>query len=188
MSVKHLSPKTTIFAAMSHYHDTKHYDTSTGILGTTLLNGFITLVEFVGGIFSNSLALISDAVHNLSDTLALALAWVAIRVGKRQPNERRTFGYKRFEILMQSTSDQIKLDEIKALIENHPMVNNIHHVHCWQLQDNQIHFEAHLEISEDISVSRSNQFWLKSNNSSTITATSNIRHCRWNTVIATTRA
>jgi len=70
------------------------------LLISVLLNLLITVVEFVGGIFSNSLALISDATHNLSDTLALALAYIAQRISKRAPSEQKTFGYKRIEILV----------------------------------------------------------------------------------------
>lgn len=57
------------------------------------------LVEFIGGIVTQSLALISDAAHMLTDVAALAIALVAIRVGKRAADSRRTFGYARFEIL-----------------------------------------------------------------------------------------
>jgi cobalt-zinc-cadmium efflux system protein len=239
----------------------------------------ITLVEIVGGVFSNSLALISDAIHNLSDTLALILAWLANNVSGRKPNARRTFGYKRFEILsafinasvlsaisiylvyeailrfihpepvlsglmliiaviglsanlvsmlflhrdsnkslnikaayvhllgdtlssvaviggailiyytkvlwidplltliisiviiiqaykilresvdilMQSTPENLNLDEIRILLEKHPMIKNIHHVHCWRLQDHDILFEAHIETSEDLLLSNSNK-------------------------------
>ena len=239
----------------------------------------ITLVEIVGGIFSNSLALISDAIHNLSDTLALILAWLANSVSGRKPNARRTFGYKRFEILsafmnasiltaisiyliyeailrflhpepvrsvvmliiaiigllanlismlflhrdshknlnikaayvhllgdtlssvaviggailiyytkvlwidplltliisiviiiqaykilresvdilMQSTPENLNLDEVKSHLEKLPLIRNIHHVHCWRLQDHDILFEAHIETSEDLLLSDSNK-------------------------------
>lgn len=63
------------------------------------LNLVITLAEFAGGIFSNSLALLSDAVHNLSDTISLILAYIAQKIGRREHNEKQTFGYKRAEIL-----------------------------------------------------------------------------------------
>jgi len=66
---------------------------------SVLLNGIITLAQFIGGIVANSLSLISDAIHNLSDTVAIALSYVAYRVGKRKPDKHRTFGYKRVEIL-----------------------------------------------------------------------------------------
>ena len=57
------------------------------------------LVEFVGGIVTESLALISDAAHMLTDVAALAIALAAIRIGRRSADNRRTFGYARFEIL-----------------------------------------------------------------------------------------
>ncbi len=56
-------------------------------------------VEFVGGLVFNSLALIADAGHMLSDAMALALSWVALQIGKRSPTDRHTFGFKRTEIL-----------------------------------------------------------------------------------------
>lgn len=256
-----------------------HYGNPSGRLFISiLLNGLITLAEIAGGIFSNSLALISDAIHNLSDTLALILAWLANNVSGRKPNARRTFGYKRFEILsafinasvltaisiyliyeailrflhpepvwsalmliiaviglganlfsmlflhrdsiknlniksayvhllgdtlssvaviggaifiyytkvvwidplltliisiviiiqaykilresvdilMQSTPENLNLDEVKSHLEKHPLIRNIHHVHCWRLQDHDILFEAHIETSEDLLLSDSN--------------------------------
>jgi len=57
------------------------------------------LVEVVGGILFNSLALLADAGHMISDAIALALAWFALRVGKRSPTDRHTYGFKRIEIL-----------------------------------------------------------------------------------------
>lgn len=57
------------------------------------------VVEVVGGILTNSLALISDAAHMFTDTAALGIALAAIRVAKRVADKRRTFGYHRFEIL-----------------------------------------------------------------------------------------
>jgi cobalt-zinc-cadmium efflux system protein len=55
--------------------------------------------EVVGGILTGSLALLSDAAHMLTDVMALVIALVAIRVGRRPADTRRTFGYYRFEIL-----------------------------------------------------------------------------------------
>lgn len=254
-----------------------HHNPGSRLLYSVLLNALITALEIAGGIFSNSLALISDAIHNLSDTLALMLAWLANRVGKRKPDARRTFGYKRFEILsafinasaltaisiyliyvailrllhpeevkptlmliiavvglganlasmlflhrdakhnlnvkaaylhllgdtlssvaviagaiviyitgvhwidplltmiisvviifqayrilrestdilMQTTPAHINLQEVKQILENHPQVKNIHHVHCWQLQDKDVLFEAHVETANNMSLSES---------------------------------
>lgn len=60
---------------------------------------FFTIVEFAGGILSNSLALLSDSFHMLSDVIALGLSMVAIYFASRKPTAKYTFGYLRFEII-----------------------------------------------------------------------------------------
>lgn len=57
------------------------------------------IAEVVAGILTNSLALISDAAHMLTDAAALAIALAAVQIGKRKADSLRTFGYYRFEIL-----------------------------------------------------------------------------------------
>lgn len=57
------------------------------------------VVEVIGGILTNSLALLSDAAHMFTDVTALAIALAAVRVGKRSPDDKRSYGYQRFEIL-----------------------------------------------------------------------------------------
>jgi cobalt-zinc-cadmium efflux system protein len=64
-----------------------------------LLTGGYLLAEVIGGLVAGSLALLSDAAHMFTDVMGLAIALVAIRLGKRLADPRRTFGYKRFEIL-----------------------------------------------------------------------------------------
>lgn len=64
-----------------------------------LLTGSYLLAEVVGGLVFGSLALLSDATHMFTDFAALVIALAAIRLGKRPADPRRTFGYKRFEIL-----------------------------------------------------------------------------------------
>jgi cobalt-zinc-cadmium efflux system protein len=83
---------------MGHHHNTSD-NSSRSLLLATVLNLSITVVEIIGGILSNSLALLSDAAHNLGDTLAVFLAYVAQRISRRESNESKTFGYKRIEIL-----------------------------------------------------------------------------------------
>jgi len=63
------------------------------------LNLATTLAQIIGGIISGSLSLISDALHNLSDTVALVISLFAVRLAKRKNTEAQTFGYKRAEIL-----------------------------------------------------------------------------------------
>ena len=84
---------------MGHNHHHKHSEQGRKLLFTVLLNLVITLAEFVGGIFSNSLALISDAFHNLSDTVAILIAYITERVSRRASDKQHTFGYKRIQIL-----------------------------------------------------------------------------------------
>jgi len=64
-----------------------------------VLTGLFMIVEIVGGIISGSLALLADAGHMLTDTMALALAAMAFHVSKRPPDGKLTFGYQRFQIL-----------------------------------------------------------------------------------------
>lgn len=68
-------------------------------MAVIILNLIIFFAEIAGGLISNSLSLITDALHNLSDGLAIFIAWVANKIGKRPSNLKRTFGYKRIEIL-----------------------------------------------------------------------------------------
>lgn len=64
-----------------------------------ILTASFLIAEVIGGIITGSLALISDAAHMLTDTVALAIALAAIRIGQRPPDAIRTFGYYRLEIL-----------------------------------------------------------------------------------------
>jgi len=64
-----------------------------------LLTGSFMVVEVIGGILSGSLALLADAGHMLTDTMALALAAVAFQVCKRPADAKLTYGYHRFQIL-----------------------------------------------------------------------------------------
>ena len=64
-----------------------------------VLTGTFMLVEVVGGIISGSLALLADAGHMLTDTMALSLAAMAFQVSKRPPGGSLTYGYQRFQIL-----------------------------------------------------------------------------------------
>ncbi len=89
---------------MAHRHHNidghNNNDLSSGrLLLVTLLNFTITVAETIGGLVSNSLALFSDALHNLGDTSAVFIAYIAHLVSKREYTDRKTFGYKRVEII-----------------------------------------------------------------------------------------
>jgi len=66
---------------------------------TLILTLAFTIVEIVGGLLSNSLALLSDSAHMISDVLALGLSMTAIYMATRKPNGKYTFGYVRFETI-----------------------------------------------------------------------------------------
>ena len=73
---------------------------SSRMLGIALvLTGTFLIVELAGAYLFNSLALLSDAAHMFTDAAALAIALAAVKIGQRPADERRTFGYRRFEIL-----------------------------------------------------------------------------------------
>ncbi|TDF98921.1 cation diffusion facilitator family transporter [Paenibacillus piri] len=83
-----------------HLHHVKEQSKSKKTLWITLLlTLFFTIVEIIGGLLSNSLALLSDSAHMISDVLALGLSMIAIYLATRPPNARFTFGYLRFEIV-----------------------------------------------------------------------------------------
>ncbi|WP_297577143.1 cation diffusion facilitator family transporter [Devosia sp.] len=68
------------------------------LLGLVLTSAFM-VAEVVGGVLSGSLALIADAGHMLTDSVALLLAWLGFRIGSRPADARRSFGYSRLEVL-----------------------------------------------------------------------------------------
>ncbi len=257
---------------MSHSHQLS----GKKLFFSIILNIAITVSQFIGGIISGSLALISDAVHNLSDVISLIISYVAnILTNRKQQTSQQTFGYKRAEIvaafinsasliviavflafeavkrlqnpvelesnivivlallaifangfsvlllkkdahhnlnmraaylhllsdmltsiavliggllmkfyqiywidgiltiiisaylffmswhifrdslhiLMLFTPKHIKIEEIKNEIIEIDGVKNMHHVHIWQLNDSELHFDAHIEFKKDISLS-----------------------------------
>lgn len=69
------------------------------LLAATLLNFVISIAELIGGIVSGSLALFSDALHNLGDAFSTFIAWLASIISSRKSSPKRTFGFKRIEIL-----------------------------------------------------------------------------------------
>ena len=85
------------------YHHLKHvkeqHKSKKTLWITLILTLFFTIVEIVGGLLSNSLALLSDSAHMMSDVLALGLSMLAIYLATKNSNKKYTFGYLRFEIL-----------------------------------------------------------------------------------------
>ncbi len=263
-----------------HGHKHDHGNLKGRNLGIAiLLNVGITIAQVVGGFISGSLALMSDALHNFSDVLALIISWFASKLSKKDQTPAQTYGYKRAEILaalinavslfviaffllkeaisrisdpvdvqsglvmilgglsivlnglsvllikkeakdnmnmrsaylhllsdmissiavvfgglamylwevawvdsllsigiavylvysswglikesvrilMQFAPTNVNLEDINRELQNIPEVNNMHHVHVWQLDDKQINFEAHISFNEDINLSKVNE-------------------------------
>ncbi|ARJ50636.1 cation diffusion facilitator family transporter [Staphylococcus lutrae] len=90
-------------ASRRYFHHVEHRKTQshskTTLWLSLVITLFFTIVEFVGGLLSNSLALLSDSFHMLSDVIALGLSMVAIYFASRPPTARYTFGFLRFEII-----------------------------------------------------------------------------------------
>ena len=87
---------------MGHGHSHSHVDDNQSDKQLTLavfINVLLTAVQVVGGVFSGSLSLIADALHNLSDAASIFIALVARKIGNKQADTTHHFGYKRAEIL-----------------------------------------------------------------------------------------
>lgn len=81
-------------------HDHHHHGHKVNnILLAFILNAGFAIIEFFGGILTNSVAIMSDALHDFGDSLALLLAYFAEKLGHKDPDHLYTFGYKRFSLL-----------------------------------------------------------------------------------------
>lgn len=92
---------------------------------STALNVVITAAEVAGGLLSGSLALMADALHNLSDVGALVMAIAARRLGRRPPSARHTYGLKRLEVLAAMANAAVLL-AITAVIAREAFLRILH--------------------------------------------------------------
>ncbi|MFI8686905.1 cation diffusion facilitator family transporter [Rossellomorea sp. NPDC077527] len=84
---------------MGHDHSHGHTQNKKALLISFLFIFTFMIVEVIGGVMTNSLALLSDAGHMLSDAAALGLSLAAFYIGEKASNNGKTYGYKRFEIV-----------------------------------------------------------------------------------------
>lgn len=96
-----------------HHHATPDYNRAFAA-GVILNVGFV-IVEAVFGVMSDSLALLTDAGHNLSDVLGLLLAWGAATLAKRRPSPRRTYGFSRATIIASVFSGMLLMGAVGAI-------------------------------------------------------------------------
>lgn len=85
--------------AHGHNHDHTHGANKKVLMVSFLIITSYMVIEAIGGFLTNSLALLSDAGHMLSDSISLAIALIAFKLAEKAANHSKTYGYKRFEIL-----------------------------------------------------------------------------------------
>lgn len=104
-----------------HHHHHHHHAAPTQSLNgifilSIILNGLFVLIEAGVGLWQNSLSLLSDAGHNLSDVFSLLLVLIAFRLAKVQRNERYTYGYRKSTILISLLNAVILLVAVGAIV------------------------------------------------------------------------
>lgn len=107
---------------MTHSHSDAHLHATTADLRIAFfLNLGFTLVAGVGGIWTNSVAILSDAVHDFGDSLSLGLAWYLDRYAQRERDQRFSYGYRRFSLLgAVTTTIALVIGSVFVLIEAVP--------------------------------------------------------------------
>lgn len=113
-----LQPKS--FVIMEHHHHHHHSAPANSLNGifilSIILNSLFVLIEAGVGLWQNSLSLLSDAGHNLSDVFSLLLVLIAFRLAKVQRNERFTYGYRKSTILISLLNAVILLVAVGAIV------------------------------------------------------------------------
>lgn len=102
--------------AIGHDHSHGQADFSRAFAGGIALNSAFVLAEVVAGFAANSMALLADAGHNLSDVLGLALAWAGAAMAKRPSSERFSYGFKKAPILAALLNAIVLLVAIGAIL------------------------------------------------------------------------
>lgn len=84
---------------MGHHHDHHHNTSEKNLKIAFFLNLGFTILEFIGGIYVNSIAIISDAIHDLGDSLSIGTAWFLDIKSKQEADSKFSYGYRRFSLL-----------------------------------------------------------------------------------------
>lgn len=82
-----------------HEHHHHHHESTKWIWTAFFLNLGFAIIEWIGGFWTNSIAIVSDAIHDLGDSLAIGLAYIFEKISKKKANEKYTYWYARFSIL-----------------------------------------------------------------------------------------
>ena len=92
--------------------------TERNILIAFLLNVFFSIFELIGGIFTNSVAIISDAIHDLGDAISIGFAYFLEKKSKRKPDDKYTYGYARYSVLGATITNTILIIGSSIVIYN----------------------------------------------------------------------
>ena len=85
---------------MPHDHHHHHHSTESSNIATAFwLNFSFTIIEIVGGLLTNSVAILADAIHDLGDSLAIGFAWGASKMAQKGADDRYSYGYRRWSLL-----------------------------------------------------------------------------------------
>lgn len=111
---------------MAHNHN---HNASKNISTAFFLNLFFVVVEIIGGLMTNSIAILSDAIHDFGDCLSLGTAWLLQKKSKKERDTRYSYGYKRFSLLgslflsgvLLISSVIIIIEAVKRLLEPQPV-------------------------------------------------------------------
>ncbi len=82
-----------------HHHHGHHHDVGKNISVAFFLNAIFVVIEVVGGLLTNSISILTDALHDFGDCLSLGTAWFLQKKSTRGRDERYSYGYKRFSLL-----------------------------------------------------------------------------------------
>lgn len=92
--------------------------TEKNILIAFILNLFFSVFEFFGGIFTGSVAIISDAIHDIGDAFSIGISYILEKISKKQPDEKYTYGYLRYSVIGGFITSSILLFGSVAVIYN----------------------------------------------------------------------
>ena len=93
-----------------HHHNQNHsHSESANIALAFWLNLAFAIIEFIGGMLTNSVAIIADAMHDLGDSLAIGFAWIASKIATKQPTAHYSYGFRRWSLLSALLSGVILL-------------------------------------------------------------------------------
>lgn len=83
----------------THNHNHSHHNVTKNITVAFVLNLCFSVIELIGGILTNSIAILSDALHDFGDSISLGVAWYLQKVSEKKPDAKYSYGYKRFSLL-----------------------------------------------------------------------------------------